>query len=85
MAGYGYHLDGVSGGILPVSMADLPLEFSKLEQPARLLRGLALDRDDMKAFALSLMHIFSRTRVAVSVRLGRHQEGGEAHGAGDGG
>ena len=58
----GYLPGGASGGILPASMADLPLEFGKLEQHGCFVGSHAVvvlsDRDDMKAVALNLMRFF---------------------------
>ena len=58
----GYLPGGASGGILPASMADLPLEFGKLEQHGAFVGSHAVvvlsDRDDMKAVALNLMRFF---------------------------
>jgi formate dehydrogenase len=53
---------GASGGILPASMADLPLDFGTLEQYGCFVGSHAVvilsDRDDMKAVALNLMKFF---------------------------
>ena len=58
----GYLPGGASGGILPASMADLPLEFGKLEPHGCFVGSHAVvvlsDRDDMKAVALNLMRFF---------------------------
>ena len=58
----GYLPGGASGGILPVSMADLPLEFGKLEPHGAFVGSHAVvvlsDKDDMKAVALNLMRFF---------------------------
>ena len=58
----GYLPGGASGGILPASMADLPLEFGKLEAHGCFVGSHAVvvlsDRDDMKAVALNLMRFF---------------------------
>ena len=58
----GYLPGGASGGILPASMADLPLEFGKLEQYGSFVGSHAVvvlsDKDDMKAVALNLMRFF---------------------------
>ena len=59
---YGYLPGGASGGILPASMADLPLEFGKLEQHGSFVGSHAVvvlsDQDDVKAAALNLMRFF---------------------------
>ncbi len=58
----GYLPGGASGGILPASMADIPLDFGKLEHLGCLIGSHAVvilsDRDDMKAVALNLMRFF---------------------------
>jgi formate dehydrogenase len=58
----GYLPGGASGGILPASMGDLPLEFGKLEQHGCFVGSHAVvvlsDRDSMKDVALNLMRFF---------------------------
>ena len=58
----GYLPGGASGGILPASMDDLPLDFGKLEQYGCLIGSHAVvilsDQDDVKAAALNLMRFF---------------------------
>jgi hypothetical protein len=58
----GYLPGGASGGILPASMADLPLEFGKLEKHGCFVGSHAVvvlsDQDDMKDVALNLMRFF---------------------------
>ncbi len=58
----GYLPGGASGGILPASMADLPLEFGSLEKHGCFVGSHAVvilsDRDDMCAVALNLMRFF---------------------------
>ncbi|HSA82535.1 MAG TPA: NAD(P)H-dependent oxidoreductase subunit E [Geminicoccaceae bacterium] len=53
---------GASGGILPASMADIPLDFGKLEQHGCFVGSHAVvvlsDRDGVKAAALNLMRFF---------------------------
>jgi formate dehydrogenase len=53
---------GASGGILPASMANLPLDFGKLEPHGCFVGSHAVvilsDQDDMKAVALNLMRFF---------------------------
>ena len=53
---------GASGGILPASMADLPLDFGTLEKHGCFVGSHAVvilsDKDDIKAVALNLMHFF---------------------------
>ena len=54
---------GASGGILPASMADLPLDFGTLEQYGCLIGSAAVvvlsDRDDMGKVALNLLEFFA--------------------------
>jgi len=58
----GYLPGGASGGILPASMGDLPLEFGKLEEHGCFVGSHAVvvlsDQDDMRAVALNLMRFF---------------------------
>ena len=58
----GYLPGGASGGILPASMADLPLEFGVLEKHGCFVGSHAVvilsDRDDMRAVSLNLMRFF---------------------------
>ncbi len=58
----GYLPGGASGGILPASMADLPLDFGTLEQYGSFVGSHAVvvlsDKDDMKAVALNLVRFF---------------------------
>ncbi len=53
---------GASGGILPASMADIPLDFGTLEPHGALIGSAAVvvlsDKDDLKAVALNLMRFF---------------------------
>ena len=53
---------GASGGILPATMADLPLDFGTLEKYGCFVGSHAVvilsDKDDMKAVALNLMRFF---------------------------
>jgi formate dehydrogenase beta subunit len=53
---------GASGGILPASMADIPLDFGKLEMHGCFVGSHAVvilsDRDDPKAAALNLLRFF---------------------------
>jgi formate dehydrogenase len=53
---------GASGGILPASMADLPLDFGTLEQYGCFVGSHAVvilsEHDDIKAVALNLMRFF---------------------------
>src|SRR6516225_5027266 len=58
----GYLPGGASGGILPASMADIPLDFGTLEKYGCFAGSHAVvvlsDKDDMKAVALNLMKFF---------------------------
>ena len=58
----GYLPGGASGGILPASMADLPLDFGTLEQYGCFIGSAAVvvlsDKDDMKRVALNLLRFF---------------------------
>jgi formate dehydrogenase len=59
----GYLPGGASGGILPASMADLPLDFGTLEQYGCLIGSAAVvvlsDQDDMGKVALNLLEFFA--------------------------
>jgi formate dehydrogenase len=54
---------GASGGILPASMADLPLEFGRLEEHGCLVGSHAMvilsDQDNMRNVALNLLRFFA--------------------------
>jgi formate dehydrogenase beta subunit len=58
----GYLPGGASGGILPASMADIPLDFGTLEKHGCFVGSHAVvilsDKDDIKAAALNLMKFF---------------------------
>ena len=58
----GYLPGGASGGILPASMADIPLDFGTLEEHGCFIGSAAVivlsQADDMKAVALNLMRFF---------------------------
>lgn len=58
----GYLPGGASGGILPASMADIPLDFGQLEKHGCFVGSHAViilsDHDDIKAVALNLMKFF---------------------------
>jgi formate dehydrogenase len=58
----GYLPGGASGGILPAYMADIPLDFGRLERHGSFVGSHAViilsDKDDMKAVALNLMRFF---------------------------
>ena len=82
----GYLPGGASGGILPASMADLPLEFGMLEQHGcfrRLARGGGPVGSGRHEGRGPQPHALLRGRELRSVHAvpGRHREGGEADGA----
>src|SRR3954470_20507940 len=58
----GYLPGGASGGILPASLSDLPLDFGTLEPHGCFVGSHAVvilsDKDDIKAVALNLMRFF---------------------------
>jgi formate dehydrogenase beta subunit len=58
----GYLPGGASGGILPASMSDIPLDFGTLEPHGCFVGSHAVvilsDKDDIKAVALNLMKFF---------------------------
>ena len=58
----GYLPGGASGGILPASMADIPLDFGTLEPHGCFIGSAAIvvlsDQDNMKDAALNLMRFF---------------------------
>ncbi|MEQ9326879.1 MAG: NAD(P)H-dependent oxidoreductase subunit E [Rhodospirillales bacterium] len=88
----GYLPGGASGGILPASMADLPLDFGQLEKHGSFVGSHAVvilsDRDDMKDVALNLMRFFedescgqctpcrAGTEKAVALMAGGHWDPG---------
>jgi formate dehydrogenase beta subunit len=58
----GYLPGGASGGILPATMADIPLDFGKLEEHGCFVGSHAVvvlsEQDDIKAVALNLLRFF---------------------------
>jgi formate dehydrogenase len=58
----GYLPGGASGGILPASLADVPLDFDTLQEHGCFIGSAAVivlsDQDDLKAVALNLMRFF---------------------------
>jgi formate dehydrogenase len=58
----GYLPGGASGGILPASLADLPLDFGTLEEHGCFIGSAAIvvlsDQDDVRDVALNLMRFF---------------------------
>ena len=59
----GYLPGGASGGILPASLGDVPLDFGTLEPHGCFIGSAAVvvlsDRDDVRAVALNLMRFFA--------------------------
>ena len=59
----GYLPGGASGGILPASMADIPLDFGTLEKHGCFIGSGAIvvfsDKDDVKKVALNLLKFFN--------------------------
>ena len=60
---YGYFPGGASGGILPASLADEPLDFDTLQPHGSFIGSAAIivlsDKDSAKAAALNAMRFFS--------------------------
>jgi NADH:ubiquinone oxidoreductase subunit F (NADH-binding)/NADH:ubiquinone oxidoreductase subunit E len=58
----GYLPGGASGGVLPATLADIPLDFGTLESEGCLIGSAAVivlsDKDDLKAVALNLLRFF---------------------------
>jgi formate dehydrogenase len=58
----GYLPGGASGGVLPASLADIPLDFGTLEGEGCFIGSAAVvvlsDKDDMRAVALNLLRFF---------------------------
>lgn len=58
----GYLPGGASGGVLPASLADIPLDFGRLEEHGCFVGSHAVvilsDKDDMKDVAVNLMKFF---------------------------
>jgi formate dehydrogenase len=58
----GYLPGGASGGILPASMGDIPLDFGTLEEHGSFIGSAAVvvlsDKDNMRDVALNLMKFF---------------------------
>jgi len=59
---YGYFPGGASGGILPASLADIPLDFDTLQPHGCFIGSAAIvvlsDKDSVKAMALNAMRFF---------------------------
>ena len=82
----GYLPGGASGGILPASMADQPLEFGVLEKFGSFVGSHAVvvlsDRDDMKALCAQPDAVLRGRKLRpVHALPGRHRKGGQADAA----
>ena len=80
---YGYFPGGASGGILPASLGDIPLDFDTLQEHGCFIGSAAIiilsDRDSTRALALNAMRFFEdescgqctpcRTGTAKAVKL----------------
>ena len=83
----GYLPGGPSGGILPASMADIPLDFGTLEKYGCFVGSHAVvilsDKDDIKAAALNLMQVLRGRKLrSVHALPRRDRESGQADGQG---
>ena len=83
----GFLPGGASGGVLPESLADIPLDFGTLEPHGTFVGSHAVvilsQHDDMKAVAFNLMKFFEDESCGQArTSLRRHREGREADGAG---
>ncbi len=81
----GYLPGGPSGGILPASMADIPLDFGTLEKYGCFVGSHAVvilsDKDDIKAAALNLMKFFEDEFLrSVHALSRRDRKSGQADG-----
>jgi NADH:ubiquinone oxidoreductase subunit F (NADH-binding) len=70
---------GAAGGILPASMAELPLHFGELEKHGALVGSAAVivlsDRDDLRAAVQALLEFFRRRKLRPMHAVpGRHRE-----------
>ncbi|MDX1711920.1 MAG: NADH-ubiquinone oxidoreductase-F iron-sulfur binding region domain-containing protein, partial [Rhodovibrionaceae bacterium] len=88
----GYLPGGASGGILPASMGDIPLDFGTLDEHGCFIGSAAIivlsDKDDIKAAALNLMRFFEdescgqctpcRNGTEKAVQLMKREEWDEA-------
>jgi formate dehydrogenase len=70
---------GASGGILPASMGDIPLDFGTLEKHGCFIGSAAVvilsDRDDLKGAVLNLMRFFQDESCGqcTPCRIGTHK------------
>ena len=82
----GYLPGGASGGILPASMADIPLDFGTLEQHGCFIGSAAVvvlsDKDHIKDVVLNLLRFFEDESCGSVHSLPRgHRESGQVDGA----
>jgi NADH:ubiquinone oxidoreductase subunit F (NADH-binding) len=74
---------GASGGILPSSMDDIPLDFGTLEKYGCFIGSAAVivlsEHDDIKQAALNLMRFFKDELWPVHPLPGRYAESGTTH------
>ena len=85
---YAYLPGGASGGILPATMGDIPLDFDTLNQYGCFIGSAAIvilsDRDRAAAAARNLMQVLLRGILRPVHALPRgNGEGAEAHGEGE--
>ncbi len=85
---YGYFPGGASGGILPASLGNIPLDFDTLQEYGCFIGSAAIvvlsDKDSAKAMALNAMHFFEeescgqctpcRVGTAKAVKLMKKEE-----------
>ena len=82
----GYLPGGASGGILPASMADIPLDFGTLEKHGCFIGSAAVivlsDKDSAKDAGLNLMKFFEYESCGQCTPMpGRHRKSRQAYGA----
>ena len=82
---YGYFPGGASGGILPASLGDVPLDFDTLQAHGCFIGSAAIivlsDQDSARALALNAMRFFEDESCGQCYPLpGRDGQGGEADG-----
>ena len=83
---YGYLPGGASGGILPASMGDIPLDFDTLSEYGCFIGSAAIvilsDQDRASDAARNLMNFFAEESCGPMHALPRrHRQGAQAHGA----
>ena len=71
---YGYFPGGASGGILPASLGDEPLDFDTLQKHGCFIGSAAIivlsDKDSAKAMALNAMRFFESCGQCTPCRVG---------------